>query len=120
MNYTKYWMLAFKQYADQHQGYFPTNFEQAAAFMPDEIKGQTNLAPDQFEIVYRGSLNEIDHPVGIIVIREKEAWQTPDGGWARDYTFADGHCEIHKADDGNFEPWESQHMIASAVGQPGQ
>lgn len=121
MNYTKYWMLGFLKYAEQHQGQFPATFEQAAPFMPDEIKGQTNLTTDQFEIVYQGSMSAIEQPARIIVIREKEAWPTPDGGWARDYTFADGHCEIHKADDGNFEPWESQHMFASATGaQPGQ
>jgi len=121
MNYTKHWMVSFVKYADQHEGQFPTTFEQAAAFMPDEIKGQTNLATDQFEIVYQGSMKDIEQPMKMIVIREKEAWQTSDGGWARDYTFADGHSEIHKADDGNFEPWELQHMMASAAaGQPGQ
>jgi prepilin-type processing-associated H-X9-DG protein len=120
MNYTKYWMVAFVQFANQHQGQLPTTFEQATAFMPDEIKGQTNVTADQFEIVYQGSLNDISHPARVIVIREKEAWQTPDGGWARDYAFADGHCEIHKTDDGNFEPWESQHMMASVAGQPAQ
>ncbi len=121
MNYTKGWTLAFWQYADQNHGQFPTNFDQAASFLPDEAKGQTNLAPDQFEIVYQGSLNEITNPATIIVIREKEAWQTLDGGWVRDYSFADGHSEIHKAVDGNFQPWELQHMISpQTAGQPGQ
>jgi len=121
MNYTKGWTLAFWQYADQNHGQFPTNFDQAASFLPDEAKGQTNLAPDQFEIVYQGSLNEITNPATIIVIREKEAWQTLDGGWVRDYSFADGHSEIHKAVDGNFQPWELQHMISPQTsGQPGQ
>jgi len=121
MNYTKGWTLALWQYADQNHGQFPTNFDQAASFLPDEAKGQTNLAPDQFEIVYQGSLNEITNPATIIVIREKEAWQTLDGGWVRDYSFADGHSEIHKAVDGNFQPWELQHMISPQTsGQPGQ
>jgi hypothetical protein len=34
-----------------------------------------------------------------------------DGGAHRAYGFADGHSEIHKAVDGNFQPWEQQHMI---------
>ena len=84
----------------------------------NEAKGQTNLAPDQFEIVYQGSLNEITNPATIIVIREKEAWQTLDGGWVRDYSFADGHSEIHKAADGNFQPWEAEHTIAPPVPSP--
>jgi len=121
MDYTKGWMLAFMQYASQNQGQFPTNFAQASSFLHDEAKGQTNLAPDQFEVVYQGSINEITNPKTIIVIREKEAWQTADGGWVRDYSFADGHSEIHKAIDGNFQPWEVQHMIAPQItGQRGQ
>ena len=48
--------------------------------------------------------------------REKEAWQTSDGGWARAYSFADGHSEIHKAVDGNFQPWEQQHLITPLPG----
>jgi RNA polymerase sigma factor (sigma-70 family) len=121
LNYTKGWMLAFMLYADQNQGQFPTNFDQAASFLPIETKGQTNLAPDQFEIVYQGSLKEITNSQAIIVIREREAWQTLDGGWVRGYSFADGHSEIHKAVDGNFQAWEQQHMIAPPAGNdPGK
>jgi prepilin-type processing-associated H-X9-DG protein len=47
----------------------------------------------------------------VIVVREKDAWQAADGGWLRAYAFADGHAEIHKAADGNFQPWEAQHII---------
>jgi prepilin-type processing-associated H-X9-DG protein len=32
------------------------------------------------------------------------------GGWNRTYGFADGHTEIHKAEDGNFGPWEEQRI----------
>jgi hypothetical protein len=65
---------------------------------------------NQFEIVYQGALNEITNSAGTIVIREKEAWQSADGGWHRTYGFADGHSEIHKAEDGDFGPWETQHL----------
>jgi hypothetical protein len=115
LNHTKGWMLAFMAYANQNQGQFPTNFDQAASFLPNEDQSQSNLAPDQFEIVYQGSLNQITNPQATIVIREKEAWQTSDGGWVRGYSFADGHSEIHKAADGNFQAWEQQHMIAPAA-----
>jgi RNA polymerase sigma factor (sigma-70 family) len=110
LNYTKGWMLAFIQYADQHQGQFPTNFEAATPF----LGGWTNenLAPEQFEIVYHGPYNAITNPQSVIVVREKEAWQAADGGWVRAYAFADGHSEIHKSADGNFEPWEAQHIFA--------
>jgi hypothetical protein len=121
LNYTKGWMMAFMLYANQNHGQFPTNFDQAASLLPSEAQSQTNLAPEQFEIVYHGSLNEITNPSATIVIREKEAWQTLDGGWVRGYSFADGHSEIHKAVDGNFQAWEQQHLIAPPAGNdPGK
>jgi RNA polymerase sigma factor (sigma-70 family) len=110
MVYSKGWMLAFRLYADQNQGQFPTNFESAASFLPEEIKNQTNYTTDQFEILYQGSVDAITNPASIIIIREKEPWQAYDGGWVRGYAFADGHSEIHRATDGNFEPWESVHL----------
>ena len=116
LNYAKGWILAFMQFAEQHQGRFPTSFEEAASLLPDEAKAQTSLAADQFEIVCQGSPNEITNPHTIIVVREKEAWQTSDGGWARAYSFADGHSEIHKAVDGNFQPWEQQHLVPPLPG----
>ena len=78
------------------------------------------LAPEQFDIVYKGSLNEVTNPASLIVIREKDASQASDGGWFRAYGFADGHSEIHKANDGNFQPWEAQHMIPPPPAAPGQ
>ena len=121
MGYSQEWMKALTLYASQNRGQFPTNLDEALSFFPDELKGGTNLIPDQFEIVYHGSINDITNPQSIIVIREKEAWQTLDGGWVRDYSFADGHSEIHKAVNGNFQPWEAQHMISpETAGQPGR
>ena len=112
MNYTKYWMLAFILYADEHQGQFPVTFDSAESFFPPEAKGQPNIRSDQFEIMYQGKVDEVTSPATIIVIREKEAWQL-NGGWVKTYGFADGHCEVHRAVDGDFGPWESQHMMVS-------
>jgi RNA polymerase sigma factor (sigma-70 family) len=111
MNYTKGWIIAFWHYAQQHGGQLPSDFESATAFAPDAVKGETNLTTEQFEILYKGGVNEITNPQSVIVIREKEAWQSVDGGWVRGYGFADGHSEIHKAEDGNFVPWETQHLV---------
>ncbi|MGH7967676.1 MAG: RNA polymerase sigma factor, partial [Limisphaerales bacterium] len=91
LNYPKYWMVAFNLYAAQHNDQCPTNFEQAAAFLPEEFTNRTDLVPDQFQIVYQGAFNAITNPQSIVVIREKEAWQSADGGWLRAYGFADGH-----------------------------
>jgi hypothetical protein len=123
LGYAKGWMMAFWQYAQQHGGQFPSDFESAAAFAPDSIKGQSKLTPEQFEIVYKGLANEMTNPQSVIVIREKQAWQTAEGGWAKGYSFADGHSEIHMAADGNFQPWEAEHVAvprAAGGAQPGQ
>jgi RNA polymerase sigma factor (sigma-70 family) len=128
MNYPKNWLLAFLLYAEKNQDQVPSSFEQAAPFFPEEFKAQAQaeaakygLTNDQFEIVYHGSIKSITAPQSTIVIREKQAWQTPYGTWARSYAFADGHSEIHVAADGNFAPWEAQHMFAPpADGQTGQ
>lgn len=120
MNYTKDWMLAFMQYASQNQGQVPTNFELAASYLPDRTRNQSNYTPDQFEILYQGSMDTITNPATIIVLREKDPWQALDGGWVRDYAFADGHCEIHKAVDGNFQPWESAHLWPAPNSGTGQ
>ncbi len=67
------------------------------------------LATNQFDIFYTGSLNALTNG-NIIVIGESQA-QPVSGGWVKTYGFADGHSEVHKEADGNFEAWEKQHMI---------
>jgi hypothetical protein len=108
LHYERDWMLAFRFYAETHQGQCPTNFEQAAPLLTEEAMSQTNFTPDQFEITFQGSLNEIPSPDHTIVIRQKEAWRSADGAWERAYGFADGHAEIHRAPDGNFSAWEEK------------
>jgi RNA polymerase sigma factor (sigma-70 family) len=132
LNYTKQWMLAFHFFANDNEGQSPTNFDQALPYLSNDAKVEANLKPGEFlpgtpkygltpehyEIVYQGSLNGLSNPQNIIVVREKEPWRTEDGSWMRTYAFADGHAEIHKATDGNFAPWEAQHMVAANA--PGQ
>ncbi|HEY5911962.1 MAG TPA: sigma-70 family RNA polymerase sigma factor [Verrucomicrobiae bacterium] len=112
LDFPKYWMLAFTLYAAQNQAQCPTNFDQAAAFLPPEFTNRPGVVQEQFEIVYQGAFNTITNPQSIIVIREKEAVQGSDGAWHRAYGFADGHSELHRADNGDFGPWEAQHMLA--------
>ena len=118
MGYARHWVLAFHEYAGAHQGQAPASFDQAATFLPDQARDETMLATNQFEIVYQGSLNAITNPATIIVLRENEPQPVLTSGQVRTYGFADGHSEVHKTDDGNFEPWEKQHMIPAAP--PGQ
>lgn len=124
LNFTREWLLTFMLYAEKNGDQLPSSFEQAAAFMPEEAKAAAlaaadkyGLTPEQFEIVYQGSIKSLQSPAATIVMREKQAFQNIDGSWSRSYGFADGHSEIHRAADGNFAPWEAQHMAGPASGQ---
>jgi RNA polymerase sigma factor (sigma-70 family) len=117
MSYGRNWVVGFYQYAGKHQGQFPTNFEQAADFVPDKVKNQSGATTDQLEIVFQGSPALLERPQDIIVIREREAWNAgetshPPGQWAKIYTFADGHSEIHLERENNFDAYEQQHTMA--------
>ena len=95
-------------YAQNNGQQLPSRFEQIQPYLKD-----ANLGTNQFDLVAQGSLQDITNPAQVIVFRETQAWQTPDGGWVRTYGFADGHSEIHRPPDGNFEPWEKLHMLAA-------
>jgi hypothetical protein len=107
LNRAKQAVLAFTMYADENQQQFPASFAQAAPYFKD------GLEPIEmnFEIVYVGSITNITNTAGTIVLREKHPLQVRDGAWQKTYGFADGHAEIHTEPDGNFDDWESQHII---------
>jgi RNA polymerase sigma factor (sigma-70 family) len=111
MNFARQWMLAFYLYAGDNHNQFPTNFDQAASYLGDKASAQTNVTANQFEIVYQGSQDALTNAANTICLREKQAVQTLDGGWMKAYAFADGHVEIHKETDGNFDPWEQQRLV---------
>ncbi len=104
--------VGFIMYAMKNQGQYPSNFDQAASFLPDAFKKQTNVTTDDYAIVYQGSMNAVTKPAETIIISEKAAvWNPLEGNWVKTYVFADGHSEIHVTTDGNFGPWESQHGL---------
>jgi hypothetical protein len=47
-------------------------------------------------------------PCPTIVMREKEAWRTTKGTWAKAYCFVDAHSEVAVTVDGNFQNWERE------------
>ena len=64
-----------------------------------------------FDLVYQGSLTNLANPSGTIVLKEKQAWQRPDGLWEKVYGFADGHAESHGEPNGDFNAWERQRLV---------
>ncbi|PYJ86102.1 MAG: hypothetical protein DME22_06550 [Verrucomicrobia bacterium] len=123
---------AIRKYAREHQGEFPANFDQAAPYYTKvEIAfpvsaNSTNVrvadlvhrrtAPmtgtSKFEMVYQGSYNELTNVPWqeVALIRERQAWPTPSGKWAKIYVMASGEVNVVEADD-NFQSWEAEHII---------
>jgi len=119
----KDWLIAFYKFAESNRGEFPTSFEGAESFLASEIKTNTSVTSDEFEIVYRGSLKALEKPEEIIVIRQKQPREpNPSGGrkgtWARIYGFADGSVRLRQEAANNFDDYERQHMVFAPANNP--
>ena len=97
-------------YAGDNTQQVARSLDQLEPYLHDKTPSLT--ATNQFELVFQGSFQDIQNPSQTIVVREKQGWQASDGSWHRAYGFADGHSELHRAADGDFEPWEKQHMFS--------
>ncbi|MEO8427619.1 MAG: sigma-70 family RNA polymerase sigma factor [Verrucomicrobiota bacterium] len=115
MNYVTGWFYAFISFAQKNGLKIPETFEQAAEFYPDKWASvMSAFDQNKFEIVYRGSLEDISETARTIIVREKAPFANPSKtGYLRTYLFADGHSEIHSSPDGNFEAWEKDRLAAT-------
>ena len=112
MNDAKVLVLGLIMHANDNGEQTATNLDQLEPYLRNNTPALTGT--NQFELVFQGSLQDIRYSGQTIVLREKQAWQAPNGGWLKAYSFADGHSEIHKTDDGDFDSWEKQHMFSPA------
>ena len=79
LHHAMLWGLALSTYARQHQGQFPASFQEAVPFLDEEgdlsaeVKAQTALTADQYEVLYHGRQEDMTNPPpeGAILIREK-------------------------------------------------
>jgi gas vesicle protein len=107
LNTSRQYMLGMINYANDHQGQFPTNFDQMSSYFQNSGLA-TNM--NRFEMVYTGTYSTIANPSSAIVVREIQPWMGS-GKWHRTYSFADGHSEVHSEDAlNNFDAWEQQHV----------
>ena len=113
LNYTRVWLQAFRNFAEQNQGRMPANFDLARAYLPQGFNSE--MDPNQFEIVFSGLLQQIQdagkEAQNIIVLREREAYVGLDGVRSKAYAFADGHSEIRREPTEGFEQWERARML---------
>ncbi len=121
MTEAKYLVLGMHTYASDSLGRFPESLELAARriplgdFDPEQQEIMRNLPVEDFELLFKGSLKSIANPNHAIVLREREAWRTYNGRWARTYGFADGHSEIPASADGDHSGWEAQRQARPAA-----
>jgi hypothetical protein len=120
LNESKQMVLGLILFAGEHDDRFPESLELAANWAVNEgvVPSLEDLPFQEFELLYTGSLREIANPSEAIVLREREAWKTPNGRWARTFGFADGHSEIHHSDDGDYAEFEAKRQVRSAPGGP--
>jgi RNA polymerase sigma factor (sigma-70 family) len=118
--FARNYALALLSYASENRNQFPTNFDQISRYLPavwEHAPVPTSdwdgfiQATNQFEIVFHGSIPTLidpgSHWGSVVVVRERQAWLTSEGNWAKTYGFADGHTETHMSTDGDFKRWDS-------------
>lgn len=118
--------LPLLMYASDHQNLFPASFELALPYFAEAFEADPFLrdeseflsAVDQFEIVYQGSRDTLVNAGSMILIREKQARQRPDGKWERAYGFADGHGEVRVESGDSFDAWEKSRRAATTTERP--
>ncbi len=111
----KDWLLAFRIYANDNQGQCPTSFEQVASIHAQNSgKLGAGISPDQFEIVFQGSLDSLTNIGDIVVLRERQPRRVGDGRWSRIYGMADGAVQTMGFPRPQYdtpEAWEKEHIL---------
>ena len=124
LNFCRQWALAFVRYAGDHGNQLPDRVSLAKDYLPkgflsDRLlispsslaKGgltDPNLMEVNWLILSSGNLNSFANPSQTILIRETEAWQSPDGKFVKVYAFADGHAELINSPNNDFATLEKQ------------
>lgn len=110
---------AVRFYAREHQGEFPSAFDEAADYYQ---KDTPSPRTSDFELVFQGSTQDLANipEQAVALLRERQTWPTPGGKSARIYVMAGGDVRVVESDD-NFQSWEAEHVIpppASAGATP--
>lgn len=115
-------------YAKSNDNVFPTSFAQIQKELDLQGPGfsggiEHGVGTNSFEFVDYGtpmtmvtnSRGKLAVPVPYLILaREKQARQMPDGTWWRDYLFFDGSVQQAQSKDGNFDTWEKEWMEEEA------
>jgi hypothetical protein len=97
MHFAKHLAFVLRSLAEENDGRLPSEVPRVVAemlefFSPDET-GQ-GVSAKHFELVYKGSLNDLKDLGLVVLAREKEPTQRADGTWVRTYALADGSSQL--------------------------
>ena len=117
--------LAFRLFAMDNAGLFPTNYLQ----ITNELGGMDrmvnmdvwaydfmNISPDGSVAGLNATNADAPQHADLIVLRERVARQSPDGSWKRVYCFVDGRVVTATTYDGNFAAWEKANGYSPPPG----
>ena len=119
INQCRQFVLALTMFAQDNNSRYPTKFDEVVNYLSSTANDPVLTNFTEFEIVYQGSLTNIEKPSLVIVARNKQPWQTLGGGWVNAYGFADGHAEIpHQNSLEELVAWEKQRIILPPSNNP--
>lgn len=107
-------LSAIFTYQGQNQGKLPTSLDQAAPFLKDEFKNQTNYTADQFELVDPSTLSILTNADFGLTIRDRQPWTGAIGKPGRVWAFirTDASWEstgfFDEDDQAGLAKWEAQ------------
>ena len=112
----KWWLIAFRIYANDNHGQCPNSFEQVASIhAQDSGRLGANMNPDRFAIVFQGSLDSLTNPGDVIVLRERQPQPASDGKSVWIYGMADGSVQQMTFPQGQYdspEAWEKGRILS--------
>lgn len=104
--------LGFILYAGDHNGQFPTNWDQISPYT-NRLEGVSGT--NEFEIVNQGAIN--DYVIGTngssIILIKSPAWLSSAGKWVKAYGFADGHGQLNNEPPQGFDAYEQEHTVVA-------
>jgi RNA polymerase sigma factor (sigma-70 family) len=110
--------VAFRIYANDNEGRFPTSFAQCSNELAKTTNFFGDVPLDTFELVNAGKVS--DQLPWAFIFREQTPRLSPDGGWSRVYGLADGSAQEATSPDGNFDTWEQNweqnHTVPTSAG----
>lgn len=118
MDYVAGWAKALFRFAENNGGKCPATLDQAAQFYPEEYAWLLSVFDkDRFEVVYRGSLNDLRDPANVILVRERVPTVVLrlSQHWWKAYISGNGQtwmvAGFNSTDE--FQAYENQHLLNS-------